>query len=205
MYSTSRYNYSGWKWHTISAGNIGIAAIPLLILAARIIETSLETVRTIYIARGHANLSAYIGIAKTGIWLLSTGLVLTNLSDYWNLFAYLAGYGLGTLLGMEIEKLISLGHVIVRLITSDDPQPLIANLAGLGYGMTRIEGTGSFSNTVTIIFMIVPRPALGRLMDILSREYPSVLYTVEDVRNVREGAKIFHRDTRSRVLGFFGL
>lgn len=205
MFSTSRHNYSSWKWHTISAGNIGIAAIPLLILAARIIETSLETVRTIYIARGHANLSAYIGIAKTGIWLLSTGLVLTNLSDYWNLFAYLAGYGLGTLLGMEIEKLISLGHVIVRLITSDDPQPLIANLAGLGYGMTRIEGTGSFSNTVTIIFMIVPRPALGRLMDILSREYPSVLYTVEDVRNVREGAKIFHRDTRSRVLGFFGL
>ena len=97
------------------------AAIPLLILIARIIETSLETIRTIYIARGHAHLAACIGIAKTGIWLLSTGLVLANLSDYWNLFAYLAGYGLGTLLGMEIEKVISLGYVIVRLIMSDDP------------------------------------------------------------------------------------
>lgn len=180
-------------------------AIPLLILVARIVETSLETIRTIYIARGHANLAACIGITKTGIWLLSTGLVLTNLSDYWNLFAYLAGYGLGTLLGMEIEKMISLGHVIVRLITPDDPQPLIANLSGLGYGMTRIEGSGSFSNTVAIIFMIVPRPELGRLMVILSRDYPSVLYTVEDVRNIREGAKIFHHDTRSRILGFFGL
>jgi len=180
-------------------------AIPLLILIARIIETSLETVRTIYIARGHADLAACIGIAKTGIWLLSTGLVLTNLSDYWNLFAYLAGYGLGTLLGMEIEKMISLGHVIVRLITPDDPQPLIANLSDLGYGMTRIEGTGSFSNTVTIILMIVPRPELGHLMDILAKEYPTILYTVEDVRNIKEGAKIFHRDAKDRVLGFLGL
>jgi uncharacterized protein YebE (UPF0316 family) len=177
----------------------------LLILIARIIETSLETVRTIYIARGHANLAAYIGIVKTGIWLLSTGLVLTNLSDYWNLFAYLAGYGLGTLLGMEIEKMISLGHVIVRLITPDDPQPLIANLAGLGYGMTRIEGSGSFSHTVTIIFMIVPRHELGRLLEILSKNYPSILYTVEDVRNIKEGVKIFHKEVKNRILGFFGL
>ncbi|HSQ94269.1 MAG TPA: DUF2179 domain-containing protein, partial [Methanoregula sp.] len=66
-------------------------------------------------------------------------------------------------------------------------------------------GSGSFSNTVSILFMIVPRPELGRLLNTLSQEYPAILYTVEDVRNVREGAKIFHRDTRSRVLGFFGL
>jgi uncharacterized protein YebE (UPF0316 family) len=205
-YSTYRSDYSGWKWHTVSTGLIGIiTAVPTLILVARIIETSLETIRTIYVARGHADLAACIGIAKTGIWLLSTGLVLTNLTDFWNLFAYLAGYGLGTLLGMEIEKMISLGHVIVRLITPEDPQPLVTNLSGLGYGMTRIEGSGSFSNTVTIIFMIVPRPELGRLMEILSKDYPSVLYTVEDVRNIREGVKIFHHDTKSRILGFFGL
>jgi uncharacterized protein YebE (UPF0316 family) len=105
---------------------------------------------------------------------------------------------------MEIEKMISLGHVIVRLITPGDPQPLIANLAGLGYGMTRIEGSGSFSNTVTIVLMIVPRAELGRLMGILSTEYPAILYTVEDVRNIREGAKIFHRDAKTRLLGFFG-
>lgn len=179
--------------------------MPLIILIARIVETSLETVRTIYINRGHANLAGWIGIAKTGIWLLSTGIVITNLLDYWNLFAYLAGYGIGTLLGMQIETMISLGHVIVRLITPADPQPLIAELSALGYGMTRIEGSGSFSNTVTIIFMIVPRTELGHLMSVLSTQHPDILYTVEDVRNLKEGAKIFHKDTKSRILGFFGL
>jgi uncharacterized protein YebE (UPF0316 family) len=184
---------------------LGPVAVPLLILVARIVETSLETVRTIYVNRGHANLSAWIGILKTGIWLLSTGLVLTNLSNFWNLFAYLAGYGLGTLLGMEIERMISLGHVIVRLITPGDPQPMISELSTLGYGMTRIEGSGSFSNSVNIIFMIVPRTELGRLLGILSTRYPGILYTVEDVRNMKEGARIFHKEARTRILGFFGM
>lgn len=192
-------------WWGIGSVILGAAALPLIILIARIVETSLETVRTIYINRGHANLAGWIGIAKTGIWLLSTGIVITNLGDYWNLFAYLAGYGLGTLAGMHIEKMISLGHVIVRLITPADPQSLITELAALGYGMTRIEGSGSFSNTVTIIFMIVPRTELGRLLLILSTQHPDILYTVEDVRNVKDGAKIFHKDAKSRILDFFGL
>jgi len=181
------------------------AAVPLVILIARICETSLETVRTIYIARGHANLASCMGIVKTGIWLLSTGLVLTNLSDYWNIFAYLAGYGIGTLLGMEIEKMISIGDVIVRLITPGDTQALVSELAKAGYGTTRIEGTGSFETTVSVIFMIVPRTELSRLLGILSNEYPQILYTIEDVRNIKEGARIFHKTARKHILGFFGM
>jgi uncharacterized protein YebE (UPF0316 family) len=179
--------------------------LPLLIFIARIAEAALETVRTIYISRGHANLAAYVGIVKTGIWLLSTGLVLTNLTDYWNIVAYLAGYGLGTMLGMEIENRISIGYVIVRLITPKDPQPLITELSALGFGMTRIEGSGSFSPTVNIIFMIVPRTELSRLLGVISKEYPDLLYTIEDVRNIRTGARIFYKDPKSRILSFFGL
>ena len=110
---------------------------------------------------------------------------------------------------MQIENMISLGHVIVRLITPMDPQPLISELSTLGYGMTRIEGSGSFSHTVSIIFMIVPRKELGRLLGVLSSRYPDILYTVEDVRNIKEGAKIFHKDTKEldpgilRVITFF--
>lgn len=108
-------------------------AIPLIILVAGIVETSLETIRTISVARGHANPAACIGITKTGIWLLSTGLVLTNHSDFGNLSAYPAGYGIGTLLGMEIEKMISPEYVIGPQISPDDPRPLIANFSGPRY------------------------------------------------------------------------
>jgi uncharacterized protein YebE (UPF0316 family) len=146
-----------------------------------------------------------MGIVKTGIWLLSTGLVLTNLTDYWNILAYLAGYGVGTLLGMQIEDMISIGDVIVRMFVPGDPQPIMTELSANGYGMTRIEGSGTFSHSVNIIFMIVPRKELGRLLDILSKNYPDILYTIEDVRNIKHGAKIFFKDPKKRVLGFFGL
>ncbi len=179
--------------------------VPLLIFLLRIAEASLESLRTIYISKGHANLAAYVGIVKTGIWLISTGLVLTDLTEFWNLFAYLAGYGIGTVLGMQIENMISIGYVIVRLITPGDPQPLITHLSTLGYGMTRIEGSGSFSHTVNIIFMIVPRTELACLLGIISRDYPDLLYTIEDVRNIKDGARIFYRDPKRRILSFFGL
>ena len=101
--------------------------------------------------------------------------------------------------------MISIGHVIVRLITPGDPQPMITDLSTLGFGMTRIEGSGGFSSTVSIIFMIVPRTELARLLGILSTRYPDILYTVEDVRNMKEGARVFHKDARTRILGLFGL
>ena len=179
-------------------------AIPLIILVARIVETSLDTIRTVYISKGHSNLAANIGVVKIGIWLLSTGLVLSNLNDYWSIFAYIAGYGIGTLLGTEIEKIISIGSVIVRLITRDDPSDMIDRLSKKGYGLTRLEGSGSFSDSVTVILMIVPRSEQSVLVSILSREYPDVLYTIEDVRSLKGGAVIFHKDTKSRILGFFG-
>jgi uncharacterized protein YebE (UPF0316 family) len=107
--------------------------------------------------------------------------VLTNLTDYANIFAYLGGFGIGTLLGMEVENRISIGYVIVRLITPADPQPMITRLANLGYGMTRIEGKGVTQNPVSIVFMI------------------------EDVRNIKDGARIFYKDPKRRILSFFGM
>ena len=111
----------------------------------------------------------------------------------------------GLVLGMQIENIISIGYVIVRLITPGDPQPLITHLSTLGYGMTRIEGTGGFSHTVNIIFMIVPRTELALLLGIISRDYPDLLYTIEDVRNIKDGARIFYKDPKRRILSFFGL
>jgi hypothetical protein len=89
---------------------------------------------------------------------------------------------------MQIENMISLGHVIVRLITPVDPQPLINELSTLGYGMTRLEGSGSFSSTVSVILMIVPRTELGRLLGILSTRHPDILYTVK-MSNVKKGQR----------------
>jgi hypothetical protein len=53
--------------------------------------------------------------------------------------------------------------------------------------------------------MIVPRTELGRLLMVISTKYPDILYTIEDVRNIKDGAKIFYKDPKSRIKGFFGM
>ena len=178
--------------------------IPLTIFLARLAETSLETIRTVYISRGYQYLSAGVGVIKVAFWLLSTGLVLTNLNNIWGILAYITGYGVGTIIGMEIEERISIGNVVVRIISGKDPQSLMTRLKGMGYGVTRLEGSGYFSPEVSVLLMIVPRKELSLILEILKNEYPDLLYTVEDVRKASDGGKIFHGKRSKWLTRFFG-
>ncbi|OPX71244.1 MAG: hypothetical protein A4E38_01085 [Methanoregulaceae archaeon PtaB.Bin108] len=179
--------------------------LPLIILVARIVETSLETIRTIYINRGHTNLAAGIGVVKVAIWLLSTGLVLTNLQNLWGVLAYVAGYAIGTVIGMRLEERISIGSVVVRVFVPGDPLPVMNRFGGMGYGITRLDGTGYLSSEVALLFMVVPRANLKELLGILKNEYPHLLYTVEDIRKGSEESRIFHGRKKSLILRFFGM
>jgi len=179
--------------------------LPLIVLVARIVETSLETIRTIYINRGHTNLAAGIGVVKVAIWLLSTGLVLTNLQNILGIIAYIAGYAIGTVIGMHLEEKISIGSVVVRVFVPTDPLPLMKKFGEKGYGITRVEGTGYFSSPVSILFMVVPRGELRALLEILKGEYPQLLYTVEDIRKGSEESRIFHGTRKPWWLRFFGM
>ena len=160
--------------------------LPLIILVARIVETGMETIRLIYVSKGHKYLASGIGTAKTGIWVRSTGLVLTNLDNLPAILACMAGYGIGTLLGMTIESWIGLGSVIVRIFCKEDPEGLIRQLGGPGYGTTRINGSGQFVPAVAILLSIVPRTKPAPMPDVLRREYPHTLFTIEVVLTMRE-------------------
>jgi uncharacterized protein YebE (UPF0316 family) len=89
--------------------------LPLIILLARIVETTMETIRLVYVTKGHKYLASGIGTLKIGVWVISTGLVLTNLDNIPGILAYMLGYGIGTLLGMTIESWIGLGTVVIRV------------------------------------------------------------------------------------------
>jgi uncharacterized protein YebE (UPF0316 family) len=166
--------------------------IPLVILVARIVETSAETIRTVYITRGHTYYASAIGVCKVAIWLLSTGLVLTNLENIPGIIAYVGGYGIGTVLGMKIEDRISLGNVVVRIISPRDPEPLIDHVCRLGYGITRLAGSGRSTSQVSVLLMVVPRRELGELLSVLQKDYPDLLFTVEDVRILHDHGPIYY-------------
>jgi uncharacterized protein YebE (UPF0316 family) len=178
--------------------------LPLVIFVARVVETSLETIRMIYITRGHQYLAAGIGVIKVAIWLLSTGLVLTNLQNIAGIVAYIAGYGVGTIIGMELENRISIGSVVVRVISRGDPATFMEKAAGMGFGITRLEGSGYYDSAVAVLLMVLPRVELPRLLAVLHDDFPDLLFTVEDVRKASESGRIYYGKSSGWISRFFG-
>ncbi len=174
--------------------------LPGLILAARIVETCLKTVRQVYVARGFKRLAAGIGTGEIAVWLLSTGLVITHLTNIPGIAAYIAGYAIGTMLGIDLENYLRVGNAVVRIITRNRPEPMMLELRERGFGITRLEGSGSFGSPVSVLLVLVPRSELSELVAILNRNYPDAIFTVEDIRTVKEDARLFHRDQHPGLL-----
>ena len=174
--------------------------LPGLILVARVGETCLKTVRQVYVAKGFKRLAAGIGTGEVAIWLLSTGLVITHFANILCIVAYIAGYALGTMLGIDLENYLKIGHVIVRIITKTSPEPMMMELREKGFGITRLDGTGSLGSAVSVLLVLVPRSELEQLVTILNKTYPDAIFTIEDIRTVKENIPIFYRERPHSVL-----
>jgi uncharacterized protein YebE (UPF0316 family) len=168
--------------------------LPGLILVARIGETSLKTVRQVYVAKGLKRLAAGIGTGEVAVWLLSTGVVITHLTNIMCIVAYIAGYAIGTMSGIDLENNLKVGTVIVRIITRKNHEPMMLDLREKGYGITRLDGTGSYGSAVSVLLVLVPRSELDQLVRVLDENYPDAIFSIEDVRTVKGNAPIFYRE-----------
>jgi Uncharacterized protein conserved in bacteria len=174
--------------------------LPAVILIARIVETSLKTLRLVYVAKGLKYLAAVIGMGEVAVWLLSTGLVITNLTNILGILAYIVGYAAGTVLGMDIEDRLKFGHVIVRIITRSDTEGMMRELREKGFGITRMEGQGSYGSSVAVLLVLVPRHGLDDLVATLNSHYPEAIFSIEDIRSLKENASIFFKPRKGGIL-----
>ena len=91
--------------------------LPLLIFFARICDVSMETIRVIYISRGIKYLAPVITFFEIVIWLLAMEVVMNDLSNFANFMAFALGFATGTYIGLMIEERLSIGKVILRIVT----------------------------------------------------------------------------------------
>jgi uncharacterized protein YebE (UPF0316 family) len=103
----------------------------------------------------------------------------------------MAGYGTGTLLGMEIERKIGIGNVIVRIIGPRDPDLLMQRLGDMGFGITRINAAGRFTENVSVLLLVIPRRDEGRLLFVMQQEFPDLFFTIEDISTMSERGGYF--------------
>ena len=120
-------------------------------------------------------------VATTGIFV-AVGLVLS----YVNYFAYAAGFASGNLVGMIIEEKLALGIQMIRVFSHADEPDLVNILNSNGFGATSIEAHGA-KEKIHLIYTIVHRNELGKVLEIINNFSPHAFYTIEDVKLVNEG------------------
>ena len=161
-----------------------LVILPILIFFARLTDVSLGTVRIIFLSRG-IKLAPLIGFVEINIWLLAIGQIIQNLGDVSCYIAYAGGFATGNFLGILIEEKLSIGSVLIRIITRHDHNELIEYLKSENYGVTMHDAEG-VKGSVKIVFAVIKRSDLRKVIARINEIHPHAFYTVEDVRSVGE-------------------
>jgi len=176
--------------------------LPILIFLARIMDVSLGTVRLIFVSRGFKFLAPLAGFFEVLIWILVIGQVMQNLANPVSYLAYAGGFAAGNYIGLWIAERLSLGVVLVRVVTQRDAGELIQQLRDRQYGVTTVNGRGS-SGPVQIIFTIVRRREVADVVALVKAFNPRAFYSMEEVGFVESG--VFPVQSRWHQLSFLRL
>ncbi len=175
--------------------------LPLLIFLARICDVSMETIRVIYISKGIKYLAPIIAFFEIVIWLLAMEIVMNDLSNIANFLAFAFGFAMGTYVGLVIEEKLSIGKVILRIVTTDESNDeIISFMRSENYGTTMIDATGSRGN-VKIILSLVNRSEVAHITEKIQISNPHAFFSIEDVRYVNEG--VFRPKKPNTLTGLF--
>ena len=160
--------------------------LPFLIFLARITDVSMGTVRVIFVSRGLKYLAPVVGFFEIIIWLLAIGQIMKNLSNPACYIAYAGGFAMGNYVGISIADKLSLGLVMIRVITRADASSLVEKLQSNNYGVTSVDGHGT-SGQVQVVFTIVPRREASSVVDLIKQYNPQAFYSIEEVGFVEKG------------------
>ncbi len=169
--------------------------LAILIFLARVVDVSIGTIRIVAISRGMKISSAVLGFFEILIWITAMAIIMKNLTNVLHYFAYAGGFGVGNYVGLIIEKKLSLGSQVVRIITKLRSKAIIEELRDEGFGATVSRATGEFG-PVSIIFTVVKRREIPDVLDIIKRHNPKAFYTIEDVTYARDDRLKYKRSHR---------
>jgi uncharacterized protein YebE (UPF0316 family) len=175
-------------FYLVSPEIYALFILPALIFLARVGDVSMETIRVIYISRGVRYLAPIIAFFEIIIWLLAMEVVMSDLTNIANFFAFAFGFATGTWVGLVIEEKLSIGMVVLRIITTQDEadDEIIAFMEAEHCGVTSLDAKGTRGN-VRMILSLVNRTELPRITQYLHENKPHAFYSIEDVRYANEG------------------
>ena len=130
----------------------------LLVCAAKIVEITIQSLKTCMMVKGQRLKAAGLGFVECTIWGLVISTLIGTLGDNpLLLLFYCTGYATGLFLGSTLESKIALGTSNLELIACDEStERITAYLKEQSMGYTVFEGRGS-KDKMNMIFIVLPR------------------------------------------------
>jgi len=175
--------------------------LPLLIFLARITDVSINTIRIIYVLGGRRMTATILGFFESFIWLMAIRQIFEHMDNWICYVAYPGGFALGIFVGMIIEERIAYGKVIVRIITRRDVKELIGYLNSMENRYTHVDAQGPDGHE-NLVFTVLERERLEKLLIKLKEILPSAFYTVEKVNRAAESGAIVEETSKSRLISW---
>ena len=133
-------------------------AVCFIVCAAKIIEITIQSLKTCMMVKGQRLKAAGLGLLECTIWGLVISTIIGTLGDNLFLLAfYCVGYATGLYLGSTLEGKIALGTSSLQLIANNENTKKITTyLKEHERGYTVFEGQGS-KDKMNMIFIVLPR------------------------------------------------
>ena len=160
--------------------------LPFLIFALRVSDMSLDTLRVLFVIRGHKLNAWVLGFFQSIIWVIAISSVLSNLNNLWTIIGYGAGFATGNVVGMMIEEKLAIGHGHMRVISSTRGYAVGDAIRQAGYAATELSGRGK-DGTVAVVTTSVRRRDIDRVRRKVLAVDPRAFITVQEVRPLHRG------------------
>lgn len=171
--------------------------LPIVIFFSRLTDVSLGTLRHVFISKGFRKIVPFLGFFEVLIWIIVVAQVMQNLSNWVCYIAYAGGFATGTYVGLLIEEKLALGLQVIRVITNQNSDELIAELKNSNHGLTIVDAQGAVG-PVKMIFTIIKRKDVPQVVDKIATFLPNAFFTIEDVKNTSQG--VFNKTPRFNML-----
>jgi uncharacterized protein YebE (UPF0316 family) len=164
--------------------DIVVFGIGALIFFARIVDVSLGTLRTISIVHGRTWMSFWLGFIEIVIWLTVISTVIHTIKDkpLLGLF-YALGYATGNMVGIQIERMLALGCIILRVISRQNSQEMVKQVREANFAVTTFRGEGR-SGPVLELYIVCRRKDLSKVLEIVKGIEPDAFYITEQIGSV---------------------
>ena len=167
--------------------NLAVFVTFWLIVLARIIDVSLDTIRMVSVVQGQRTFAAVLGFFEAVVYICAVAKVLLNMNQPVYALAYGLGFATGTYLGMVIEQRLAFGKQLVFLLTPKGPE-LAEVLRAADFLLAELKGR-TREGDLTILCVEIARREAQKLIRMASAVDEQCVVLVHDIRRSEFGRR----------------